>query len=250
MKRLTLIALLFSGPSLAAEFQSTLDAGADAVRRAHPELAAHVGAMIPIENRAGMLFFPGRDLVDPSAQILIQERLLKGADTEAVRVALAYALDGAHRLPWNVIVNQPAAVRRALLSGHKKAGHADAQAVFTGALADPSVQVRLEAARLIGYRPDLVSPALSDGLNRGLADANPEIRSFSVRAISWRGEDGGFDAIRPLLNDDSPSVRAAVVRALGKLDPDRAASLEALQALAADNDPGVGRAIRRVLGGG
>jgi HEAT repeat protein len=250
MKRLILIALLFSGPSLAGEFQSTLDAGSDAVRKAHPEIAAHVDGMIPIENRAGMLFFPGRHLVDPSAQLLIQDRLLKDTDTAAVRVALAYALNGAHRLPWSVIVDQPAPVRRALLSGYKKAGHTDAQTVFAGALADPSVQVRMEAARLIGYRADLVSPALSAGLNRGLADASPEVRSFSVRAISWRTEDGGFDAIRPLLNDASASVREAAVRALGKLDPDRAASLEAVRALASDNDPGVGRAVRRVLGGG
>jgi HEAT repeat protein len=247
MKRLTLIALLLSGPSLAGEFRSDLDTGSDAVRKAHPEIAARVDGMVPIENRAGMLFFPGRDLVDPSAQILIQDRLLEGADTEAVRVALAYALDGAHRLPWAVISAQPAAVRRALLSGYKKAGHADAQAVFAGALADASVQVRMEAARLIGYRSDLVSPVLSAGLHRALADASPEVRSFSVRAMSWRAEDGGFDAIRPLLNDPSAGVRGAAVRALGKLDLDRAVSLEALQALASDNYPKVSRAVRRVL---
>jgi HEAT repeat protein len=134
-----------------------------------------------------------------------------------------------------------------LLSGYKKAGHADAQAVFAGALADASVQVRMEAARLIGYRSDLVSPVLSAGLHRALADASPEVRSFSVRAMSWRAEDGGFDAIRPLLNDPSAGVRGAAVRALGKLDLDRAVSLEALQALASDNDPKVSRAVRRVL---
>ena len=72
---------------------------ADAVREQNPELAQHVASLQPMKNRAGKYYFPDAQLVSPDAQVLVTERLLGGDDEPAVQVALAYALDGKHRLP-------------------------------------------------------------------------------------------------------------------------------------------------------
>ena len=247
MNTLLMLAVWASSPGLAGNFVSDLSADADAIRVAHPAVAERVDEMAPIENRAGMWFFPGRDLVEDSAQVLIADRLLDGADREAVAVALAYALDTRHRMPQTVIKTQVPAVRAALLSGYKKVGDGQGLAVFEAALVDGSIQVRMEAVRLVGYRSDLRSPALSAGLGAALSDASPQVRAFSVRSMSWRGEQASFGAICGLLDDTSGAVRGAAVRALGKLDLARAAGLPAIIALSADPDPKVKRAVSRVL---
>ena len=134
---------------------------ADAVRERNPELAQHVASLQPMKNRAGKYYFPDAQLVSPDAQVLVTERLLGGDDEPAVQVALAYALDGKHRLPWTVISTQSADVRAALLSGYKKHGAIDAvEAALSGGLADASDAVQFEAVRLLGRRPDLKNARL------------------------------------------------------------------------------------------
>jgi len=247
MKRLFLVSLLFSTQALGGDFKGDLDRDADRIRVDHPEIAARVDGMSPLKNRAGMLAFPGGDLVDPRAQVLIQDRLLDGGDDALVRTALAYALDDAHRIPWAVAAELEPKVRAALISGYKKAGDADALAAFESALQDESLVVRVEAARLIGYRPDLVSETLLQGLASALSDQEADVRRFGVRSVSWRQDPGGFDRVEPLLGDASAQVRGAAVRALGKLDRERAAALPELQALSSDADPRVKRSLKRVL---
>jgi HEAT repeat protein len=247
MKSFILFSALFSAPSFGGGSAEEIGRSADDFRASHPALAERVDGMSPIVNRAGKYFFPGSDLMGHPAQVLIQDRLLDGGDPTPVVVALAYALDGEHRLEPALIAGQPAAVRAALISGYKKHGLLDAVQAFEDALVDPSMGVRLEAVRLIGYRPNLESPTLSRRLLAAIGDPQPPLRAMAARSISWRVEAGGFAAIVPLLSDGSGLVRGAAVRALGKIDPAAAAIHPGVQALKADADPQVSRAIRRVL---
>ncbi len=217
---------------------------ADAVRERNPELAQHVASLQPMKNRAGKYYFPDARLVSPDAQVLVTERLLNGDDAPAVQVALAYALDGNHRLPWDVISTQPASVRAALLSGYKKHGDADAVDALSGGLADASNAVRFEAVRLLGRRPDLKSARLVDGLKQALASDVVDIRWAAVRALAWRDDAGAFQAIQPLLADKDAKVRGAAVRSLGILDKARALGLSDVDRLRNDPNPHVKRAFR------
>ncbi len=233
---MAVLGLILSGVASAAS--------AEEVAAARPELAAHIRSLQPIKNRAGKYFFPGDALVEPEAQVLIADRLLEGRDDLAVRVALAYALTGDNRLPWRVIQAQEAPVRAALLAGYKRKGTADAVEALAGGLSDEAQEVRFEALRLLGRRPELTSPALTAGLMASLKDPSADLRSAAVRALSWRKASGSFDAIVPSLRDADAKVRGAAVRALGILDTQRAHGLEALMALRDDPNPHVQRAFR------
>ena len=247
MTILTMIMLAISANGWSSGLATDVDLAAEQVRQQHPEIALRVDQMEPIRNRAGAYFFPGADLVDERAQVLIQHRLIFGGEEISIRVALAHALDGEHRLPWPVIQTLPADLRAALLNGYKKRGEEDAREAFEGALVDSSVLVRAEAMRLLGYRPDVRSQLIDDGLRQGLRDRDAATRRLTVRSISWRTETWGFDAIIPLLEDTDPAVRGAAVRALGSLDRSRAQALPALKALQVDDDPQVARPLRGLL---
>ena len=225
-------------------FTANASTSAESVRERNPELAAHVDSLKPMKNRAGKYYFPDARLVGADAQVLLVDRLLDGGDEPAVQVALAYALDGNHRLPWSVISTQPAAVRTALLSGYKKHGKADAVEALAGGLADASDAVRFEAVRLLGRRPDLKHAHLVDGLKQALASDVVDIRWAAVRALAWRDDAGAFKAIEPLLEDKDAKVRGAAVRSLGILDKARALGLSEVDALRNDPNPHVKRAFR------
>lgn len=217
---------------------------ADEVRERNPELAERIAELQPMKNRAGKYYFPGARLTEPDAQVLLTERLLSGRDGEAVQVALAYALDGDHRLPWSAIQAQSAEVRAALLSGYKKHGQADAIEALAGGLQDASTSVQFEAVRLLGRRPDLKDPRLVEGLKSSLGSDVTDIRWAAVRALSWRGESGAYELITPSLSDADAKVRGAAVRALGILDKDRTKRLPEVVALENDPNPHVKRAFR------
>ena len=229
---------------LLTSFAADASPSAADVRASHPALADKIDDLQPKKNRAGKYYFPGHHLTAPEAQVLLVDRLLSGRDAVAVQVALAYALDGDHRLPWSTIKRQPADVRAALLAGYKRHGKADAVEALSGGLEDDSEAVRFEAARLLGHRPDLKSERLVKGLKRGLSAETIDLRWASVRALSWRGDPGSFDAIKPLLADPDAKVRGAAVRALGVLDKARAKALPEVAALANDPNRHVQRAFR------
>jgi len=239
--------LFASSMAFAEPFGETVQQESAQIRLQHPSIAARVDGMMPSKNRAGMPFFPGPDLVDDRAQVLIQDRLLFGADELSVRVALGQALDGDHRLPWAVIKTLPDSLRAALINGYKQHGDDDAVEAFEGALMDRSPMVRAEAMRLVGYRPELQSPRIQSAMREGLSDQDAETRRFTIRSIAWRSESWGFDAITPLLSDADPAVRGAAVRALGRLDRSRAQTLPEIRELQSDIDPKVTRPLRSLL---
>ena len=178
-------ACLAVSSAIAGTFTDDLRADVMQVRQQNLSLVERIDSMQPIQNRAGSAFFPGADLVDEQAQRLIQHRLVFGEDNEFVQVGLALALTGEYRLPWSVISTFPDRVRSALINGYKNDGRDDAQLVFEQALSDASPRVRSEAMRLLGYRPDLRTEAITKAIRNGLADEDVAVRRFTARSIAW-----------------------------------------------------------------
>jgi HEAT repeat protein len=248
MMTVSIVLTVFSATLAWAEpFEERVEMKAVEIRQSHPEVARWVDEMQPRLNRAGALSFAGAELEDSRVQALIQQRLLSGGDKTTVRAALARALDGTHRIPWTIASTLPADVRVALMSRYKQHGQADAVDAFEGAMSDESILVRTEAMRLIGYREDLQSDAITDALRKALNAPSADVRRFGARAIAWRAEPWGFNAILPLLKDVDPGVRGAAVRALGQLDGEKARNLEQVQRLRNDPHPMVARPIRTLF---
>jgi HEAT repeat protein len=235
MKMFLLFSYLFGAQAFAAEFAQQVHEGASSVRASHPELARQVDAMKPVLNRAGRMFFPGQQWAEPTAQLLIQDRLLTAKDDASFRVALAYALNEDHRLPWSEIEVQEEAVRVALIGNYKK----DGSAVLRLALTDESSLVRGEAARLCGYQQD--SAGLGGALLPLLADDSAGIRRSAVRSLGWLDVKDAYPAIRALLVDADAQVRKASLRALDTIDPVQTRGLPELEQLKKDVDSAVAR---------
>ncbi|GAA3122805.1 hypothetical protein JOF29_008510 [Kribbella aluminosa] len=80
---------------------------------------------------------------------------------------------------------------------------------------DPAWRVREHVARIAAQRE---LGQLVDALLPDLEHELPRVREAAVRAVGAAGEYEHADAIRPLANDPDHTVRAAVERALTKLE--------------------------------
>ena len=216
------------------------------IRSEHPEVSQRVDRMQPIKNRAGMWYFPGTDLTHPVAQALIKDRIRARRDDESVRVALVYALEPENRFEWSEIQTEEASVRVAMLHGYKGINTPEAGTVLVAALQDNVSTVRAEAARLAGYRNDV--EGLASPLIVGLTDPAEDVRRLAVRSLGWLQVQDAFEPARALLEDVDPSVRVAAVRALAKIDREKARNLPILSTLKTDESPSVQRAVSRVVG--
>ena len=58
---------------------------ARSLRSESPDLALQIDQMQPLKNRAGGLYFPSPDLMSPTGQVLIQDRILARRDSAQVR---------------------------------------------------------------------------------------------------------------------------------------------------------------------
>jgi HEAT repeat protein len=100
--------------------------------------------------------------------------------------------------------------------------------------------VRLEAVTALGRRAD--GTDFSGYILKFLADRNIEVRSAASQAAGWLALTPAFDPLARLLDDPDADVRRHALRAMGRIDPLRAAAHPAVSRLAADLDPKV-RAI-------
>ena len=216
------------------------------VRIVDPQVATRVDHMQPVKNRAGSLYFPGADLMSPTAQLLIQDRILARKDNPEVRAALSYALNQEHRFSWAVIEQEEPLVRVAMLHGHKGLNAQDSTEVLKRALLDGDPAVRAEAVRLIGYRTEW--RGLEQRLIAALQDDAPEVRRLTARSLGWLGIADGFTPLQLCLDDADPGVRAAAVRALGKIDAMSAKAMPKInQMRVQDQHPAVQRELSRVV---
>ena len=219
---------------------------ATVTRSERADIAQRVDGMQPIKNRAGAWYCPGTDLTHPVAQARIKDRIRARRDDASVRVALVYALEPENRFEWSEIQTEAASVRVAMLHGYKGINTPEAGAVLVAALQDDVSTVRAEAARLAGYRNDV--EGLASPLMAGLADSAEDVRRLAVRSLGWLQVQDAFEPVRALLEDSDPRVRVAAVRALAKIDREKAQNLPMMSTLKTDENPSVQRAVRRVVG--
>ena len=241
-----LFTICFATTSLGIPNHDPLARSSAAIRSAHPDVAQRVDGMQPIRNRAGAWYFPGTDLTHPAAQALIKDRIRARQDDAAIRVALVYTLESENRFEWNEIQTEVPSVRVAMLHGYKGINTPEAGTVLVAALQDDVATVRAEAARLAGYRNDV--EGLVPPLMVGLTDPAEDVRRLAVRSLGWHQVQDAFEPVRALLEDSAPHVRVAAIRALAKIDIERARHMPTLSKLKTDENPSVQRAATRVLG--
>jgi HEAT repeat protein len=245
MMRFVLGTLLLSFNAFAGDFTSSATENALNAAQSQPELADWIQTMSPVRNRAGFFYFPTKNLVQPEAQALVLERLLRAEDDSAVRVALAYALDGSLLIPWEKIAAESdAKVRVAMIHLTKIHKGPDSSGLLVNALQDSSTEVRAEAARLAGYVQ--FSPNLTTALKAHLSDAAPNVRALAARSLGWQANPEYFEAIRPLLNDPEAAVRNRALQALANIDPVKTRAMPELANLQNDSHAPLAKRAKRL----
>ena len=177
----------------------------------------------PLKTRAGFYRLGGADLEHPDAPEALAWRLEHVDEPfehkQAVARALGVCGDGEVLLSALALTEEPE-LRGPMLGGLASIEGADALAVLVAELDAPEVELRAEAARVLGYRDD-GGPALVGALD----DEAPEVRAMAARGIGWSGYAPGFEPLVPLLDDSSPEVVKHADRSLDRLDAKRAAEL-------------------------
>ena len=93
--------------------------------------------------------------------------------------------------------------------------------LLIAALDDPQVEIRVEAARVLGVRKD---QRAVDRLLQAVAEGGP-YQSFSIRMLGEIGDPRAFEPLQSLLTAPQFMLRREVVTALRKIDNARAVDL-------------------------
>lgn len=203
--------------------------------------------------RDGSLRFADEAVHDhPEAAVELLRRF--DAETAAeVRVALVEALPRTGG-EWvdAVLARFPRepepSVRKAMVSIAARAVEGAAALVELG-LGDEDASVRAEAA-MAAASVRVGGAKLAGALAALLADRDARVRASAARSLALAGYTARLDrfaAIAPLLDDSAATVRLEAVRALGRIDGARAATLPALRARQSDGDVKVAAAARRIV---
>jgi len=217
---------------------------------ASAELAELIRTMEPQVARNGGLRFSDQNLVQPAAAPLLLARLQSGADSEAIRSALIIALpqtQGEYAAEAVALLKNERSemLRAALVDSLRLAG--DSKAALEGlalGMVDSAPAVRTRAAFAIGRRADGLD--LSNLLVAALSDSNVELQATAARALGNLGAVKTFDSLAPLTQSRDADVRLESLRALGRVDADRAAALPELAKLAQDSDERIRTAATKV----
>lgn len=118
--------------------------------------------------------------------------------------------------------DEPAVRRMAVaLLGSAEGPEADAALVASLGDDDPGVRI----AALDGLTPDSATAVLDDGVTARLADPYERVRAAAVRAVARSGSNARGGLLRPLADDPSVAVRAAVSVALDDRDSEGSPSV-------------------------
>jgi HEAT repeat protein len=210
----------------------------------------------PTVTRNGMLrFTDGADFV-PAAVPEILDRLENGGEGTMVRAALVEALrrTGAEPEIWGAAIarasltESDAYVRMTMVDTLRRVpmtAETGVEAALAAGLASPNVELRASAARTMGghAQGELFSSALIIALD----DGAPEVRQSAAQAIGWLELDAGWAALEAHLGDMDATTRMRCIRALSRLDAERAAGLPAMGLLLQDPDTKVAQAARTLL---
>lgn len=213
------------------------DTAAAHVADAPAALADAVSSWQPVSTRAQTPRFAG-DLGGDQATIdaLMAQRLVEGADADAVQGAIVTYLDGAEGLEplWTALYAERPALRVSILGNLRRTDAGVAVPLLSQGLSDADAAVRAEAARVAGYRQE---SDLNKPLVGAFQDADAAVRRLAARSAGFRGDTLVFDDLRPLLADGVADVRRAALRAMSQLDHAATQRLPELAALAEDADP-------------
>jgi len=235
------------------DWQARMDATVKALAEEDPALYERLISLGPATTHAGGIRFTDPAIHDARATAVLLHRLQTEDLDPKMRAALVEALPRTGGDYGEAAVDlfgqeKDASVRQALVATMQ---HAEPERALEGVrlgLSDQDPRVRAEAATMAGWI--LEGAKLEPQLLSALGEKDPEIRAAASRSLGVLGATGAFDAIAPLLQDDSAEVRLQALHALDRIDGSRAAKLDALQELASDPDARVSRAAKKLAGGG
>lgn len=214
------------------------------------EIAQHVRTMRPKITRSGSIRFIDKHLDLPAAAEALMARLSRTGESEEIRAALATALartGGDYATASIALLKSESsqAVRQALIGAIARVED-EGQALegLKLGMEDKSAAVRAFAANAIGHHGSGL--ALQQLLTKGLSDRDLSVRIKSARALGILAATDAFDATRALVTDRSAELRLESLRALGRMDKARAATLAELDTLLHDSDARVRLAASKV----
>ncbi len=236
--------------AIIAQTQTEQAATESANTLASTDLAELVRTIEPQLARNGSLRFSDEKLVQPAAAPLLLARLQSAGDDEATRHALIVALpqtqgDYAAEAVSMLRNERSETLRAALVDSLRlaKDGKAALEGLALG-MSDAAASVRIRAAFAIGRRADGLD--LSDALVAALSDSNSELQATAARALGNLGASKAFDNLASLTQSRDADVRLESLRALARVDADRAAVLPGLSKFTQDSDERIRTAATKV----
>jgi HEAT repeat protein len=216
----------------------------------HPAEVDALRSATPTPSRAGFLLLrhPAMDAI--AGAPVIAERLLDTKLDPQVRVALAEALEHTQGPFEDVALllaseDEDTDVRVALVQSLRRGDEASVRAALELAFADPDPELNGAAVYLASRRAEIGRDFTGELLDVAGREDHTELAAAAVRTVGILGAPAQFDAILPHLDDADAAMRLAAVRALARLDPERAANLTQLAALTKDPDDRVSRAAAK-----
>jgi len=244
-------AALIAEYSADERWQTRLNAQVVGALMADPVTAQRVLDEPVAINRAGLPRLAGAHFRTPDAAPLMLHRYFAGADV-STRWAIAEMLPRTQG-DWGEAVaatwqDEPhSGVRSVLVEGIRHAGPELAIPVLRAALADDAAEVRAGAVRGAGWLDE--GAQLEAELVVAMGDSDAQVRAFAARAAGWKGLSTSWNELVRLLSDDDALVRLNTLRALQRIDAERAAASPHIARLVGDSDDKVARAATQITGG-
>lgn len=227
------------------QWRPWVEAEVERLRSERPDYFDQVMALPVRTTRAGFPRLTGPLVRDPDAAPILLHRLLSRGESADTRAAIVETLPRT-RGAFSAAVAELMAletdprVRELLCS---TLYHAQAPYALEGlarGLEDSAAAVRAEALRSLGRRAD-DGEQLAGGIIAALSDPDEAVQQEAARALGNLEVAAAADALVGKLSSSSADVRRHSLRALSRIDPERARTLPELQVLRADADPKVAR---------
>ncbi|MBL4632841.1 MAG: HEAT repeat domain-containing protein [Kofleriaceae bacterium] len=204
------------------------------------ELADRISSMQPSIARDRSLRFSDPQLLRADAAPLLLTRLRNGDDKSEVKHALIAALPKTKgqyaQAVLDLLQSEESAELRADLADSLRLSTESTLALAGLKLAatDSSSTVRQRALYAIGHRKDGAN--LTGVLLQALRDSDASVHSASAKALGNLQITEAFAPLQAGLSNRSADVRLETLRAMARIDGNRAANLSELTTLAEDSD--------------
>ena len=233
------------------------EASFERLQAERPEYVAGLLTMQPARGRDRNVRFSQEVWSEPEAAVVLAHRLRDLNTPTEHRAAIASRLRGV-QAPWHDMAlrmlgteSEPL-VRAGLMSSLSRAPEAFLGAAVLAGIQDADPFVRdwatVGAGRLIANHPDAAAreEVLQAMQARVTADGDEHVRAGALRALGMSRDADVAASIVAGLDDRSPMVRLAAVRALHRATPGEARAIVTAAGLSSDPDPKVARAVARL----